>query len=301
MSEQFFVTMAQVETAAERVAWLARGRPLKIYGVPRGGIPAAFAVSKYTGGTVIDNPAQADLIVDDIYGSGATRARYQERYAHIPFEVLFDKRKSEWAGRWLVLPWEVGDTDSSATDIVSRLLEYIGEDPTREGLRETPQRVLKAWKEWATGYDQDPANILKSFEDGARDCNELVIVHNIPVVSKCEHHLADVIGHAHVGYIPSGRIVGLSKLARLVDVYARRLQVQERMTIQVANALMEHLQPLGVGVLVRAAHACISTRGVKIHGSVTTTSAMRGALLEQSAARKEFIDLCAMAERGATL
>jgi GTP cyclohydrolase I len=182
-------------------------------------------------------------------------------------------------------------------DIIRQLLIHIGENPDREGLKETPTRVLKAWKEWATGYGQDPAAILKSFEDGAKGCDELVIVHNIPVISKCEHHLADVTGIAHVGYIPNGRIVGLSKLARLTDMFARRLQVQERLTVQIADALIEHLKPIGVGVLIRASHACMSTRGVKIHGSVTTTSAMRGALLTKPEARKEFMDLCAMAER----
>lgn len=177
------------------------------------------------------------------------------------------------------------------------LLLYIGEDPSREGLRDTPERVCKAWKEWATGYGQDPSAILKTFEDGATDVDELVVVHNIPFISKCEHHLADMIGIAHVGYIPNGRIVGLSKLARLVDCFARRLQVQERATTQIADALMAHLQPVGVGVLVRASHACMSTRGVKVHGSVTTTSAMRGALMDKAVARKEFLDLCRMAER----
>ena len=177
------------------------------------------------------------------------------------------------------------------------LLTYIGEDPDREGLQETPARVLKAWKEWATGYGKDPAAVLKTFQDGAEGVNELVIVHNIPVISKCEHHMSDVIGHAPVGYIPNGRIVGLSKLARVTDIFARRLQVQERLTNQIADALEEHLKPTGVGVVIRANHACMSTRGVKIHGSTTTTSAMRGALMTESSARKEFLDLCAMAER----
>jgi GTP cyclohydrolase IA len=181
---------------------------------------------------------------------------------------------------------------------IVELLRFIGEDPDREGLRETPARVVRAWKEWAIGYGQDPADIFKCFEDGAEGCDELVIVHQIPFVSKCEHHLADIIGHAHVGYIPDRRIVGLSKLARLVEIYARRLQVQERATVQVADAMVTHLAPKGVGVLIRASHACMSTRGVKIHGSVTTTSAMRGVLMDRPEARKEFLDLCAMAERG---
>lgn len=190
-------------------------------------------------------------------------------------------------------------TPATAPDeaLVTGLLRFIGEDPDREGLRETPARVLKAWKEWAIGYGKDPADVLKSFEDGAEGCDEMVIVHNIPFISKCEHHLADVVGVAHVGYIPDGRIVGLSKLPRLVEIFARRLQVQERATVQIAEALNTHLKPKGVGVLIRASHACMSTRGVKIHGSVTTTSAMRGALLDKGAARKEFMDLCMMAER----
>lgn len=182
-------------------------------------------------------------------------------------------------------------------NVIRDLLLYIGENPDREGLLETPKRVLEAWKERTSGYDMNPQAILKTFKEGADTVNELVIVHNIPVISICEHHLADIIGIAHVGYIPSGRIVGLSKLARLVDGYARRLTVQEIMTTLIADALMDYVRPLGVGVLIRANHACMSTRGVKIHGSVTTTSAMRGVMLEKPEARKEFLDLCKMAEK----
>lgn len=181
--------------------------------------------------------------------------------------------------------------------IIRDLLLYIGESPDREGLKETPLRVLKAWKERAGGYKIDVPGLLKTFEDGAEGAKELVIVHNIPVVSVCEHHMADILGTAHVGYIPNGKIVGLSKLARVVDAFARRLQVQERLTAQIADVLWKELEPIGVGVLVRASHACMGTRGVKIHGSVTTTSAMRGALLDEPEARAEFLKLCEMAER----
>lgn len=181
--------------------------------------------------------------------------------------------------------------------IIRALLTAIGENPDREGLRDTPARVMKAWAEWAEGYRVDPANVLKAFDDGAENVDEMVIVHGIPIVSKCEHHLADIVGTAHIGYIPNGRIVGLSKLVRLAEVFARRLQVQERMTNQIADALDQHLKPLGVGVLVRAAHGCMSTRGVRIHGSSTTTSAMRGVLRTDPAARAEFLGLCEAAER----
>jgi GTP cyclohydrolase I len=184
-----------------------------------------------------------------------------------------------------------------AYDGIVNLLKFIGEDPNREGLKDTPARVLRAWEERTAGYKIDPSELFKCFEDGAEDVNELVIVHDIPVVSVCEHHLADIIGTAHVGYVPNGRIIGLSKLARLVDCFSRRLQVQEKLTTQIADCIVKHLQPLGVGVLIRANHSCMSTRGVKVHGSTTTTSAMRGVLMDKPEARKEFLDLCAMAEK----
>ncbi len=301
------VTINEVQTHAMAVAariganhnyrFLA---DIKLYGIPRGGIPAALAVQSYlSNARLVDDPREADIFIDDIYDSGKTCQAYAVRRPGIPFEVLFDKRDPQWWDQWLVMPWErTEERDDSGTDIVTRLLEYIGEDPNRGGLRETPARVLNAWREdWAWGYSQDPAAVLKTFTDGAHGFDEFVIVHNIPVVSKCEHHLADITGHAHVGYIPNGKIVGLSKLARLVEIYSRRLQVQERLTVQIADCLVENLQPIGVGVLIRAAHACMSTRGVRISGSTTTTSAMRGALMTKPEARKEFMDLCAMAER----
>jgi len=186
----------------------------------------------------------------------------------------------------------------TALDAVRTLLEYIGEDPNREGLLETPARFLSAFQMYTKGYaGPTPAEVLKTFTDGAETTTSMVIVHNIPFLSLCEHHLAPVTGTAHVGYIPDGKIVGLSKLARLTEIFARRLQVQERATQQIADALVENLAPLGVGVLIRAAHGCMSHRGVQIHGSVTTTSAMRGALMNEPSARAEFLQLCHAAEK----
>ncbi len=270
-----------------------------IYGVPRGGVPVALAIAgRMPGAKLVDRPEDAWLIVDDVIDSGKTRERYQAQFPEARFMALVDKSEPAWATKWVQFPWEVTDTQSSEEDIITRLLQFIGEDPNREGLRETPRRVLKGWTEWAQGYKQDPKDILKTFVDGAEGVNELVVVHNIPIISKCEHHLADIMGIAHIGYIPNGRIVGLSKLARLADMYARRLQVQERLTNQIANTLDEVLSPLGVGVIIRSAHHCMSTRGVKIHGSVTTTSAMRGVLLTKPEARMEFLTLCTAAEQG---
>lgn len=178
-------------------------------------------------------------------------------------------------------------------DIVRALLQEIGEDPDRSGLVETPARVAKAWAHWSRGYREDPAALLKVFEDGAERVDQMVLVRNIPVYSHCEHHLAPFFGVAHVAYIPDGRIVGLSKLSRLTDVFARRLQVQERLTNQIADALHEHLQPKGVGVMVRCRHLCMESRGIARQGSDTVTSALRGALLDQPAARAEFMAMCA--------
>jgi GTP cyclohydrolase I len=182
-------------------------------------------------------------------------------------------------------------------NIIRDLIALIGDDPDREGLIETPRRVLQAYNEWFVGYGMVPSEILKEV-DSSNGMDEMVIEHNIPFNSYCEHHLAPIRGHAHVGYIPNGRICGISKLARLVECFGRRLQVQERCTVQIADAMVEYLKPIGVGVLIRASHGCMETRGVKMHGTLTTTSAMRGALLEkQSQARMEFLQLCEMAER----
>jgi GTP cyclohydrolase I len=172
-----------------------------------------------------------------------------------------------------------------------RFLASIGEDPDRPGLLETPARVAKAWMAWTAGYRQEPADVLKTFEDGAEEYNELIVVRNIPVYSHCEHHLAPFFGKATVGYMPNGKIVGLSKLTRLVECFSRRLQVQERMTIQIANALMETLEPKAVGVVVRCRHLCMESRGIRTAGEETVTSAMLGELQPNLAMRTEFLDL----------
>ncbi len=172
-----------------------------------------------------------------------------------------------------------------------RFLRSVGEDPNRPGLVETPGRVVKAWKQWTSGYGQKPAEVLKAFEDGAEDYNELIVVRNIPVYSHCEHHLAPFFGKATVGYLPRGKIVGLSKLTRLVECFSKRLQVQERLTMQVANALMEVLEPRAVGVVIRCRHLCMESRGIKTAGEETVTSTMLGELQQNLAMRTEFLDL----------
>lgn len=169
-----------------------------------------------------------------------------------------------------------------------RLLISFGENPDRAGLVETPSRVAKAWKHWTSGYAKEPAECLKVFEDGAQEYNELIVVRGIPVYSHCEHHLAPFFGSATIGYVPNGKIVGLSKLTHLVDCFAHRLQVQERLTIQIANALMTHLEPQAVGVVIRCRHLCIESRGIRTQGEETVTSSMLGTLQSNHALRAEF-------------
>lgn len=177
-------------------------------------------------------------------------------------------------------------------ELIEELLGYLDPDHPREGLADTPARVAKAWRHWCSGYDMDPAEVLKVFEDGAASYDEMVLVRDIPLYSKCEHHLADIFGTACVAYIPNGRIVGLSKLSRLVDGFARRLQVQERLTVQIADALEEHLKPLGVGVLIRARHMCMESRGICQQGHHTVTTALRGAMKHDPRTRSEFLAAC---------
>lgn len=176
------------------------------------------------------------------------------------------------------------------------LLLEIGEDVHRPGLQETPARAAKAWREWTRGYGVDIEGLFKSFEDGSEGYGGMVLVDNIEFVSHCEHHLAPIMGVAHVAYIPNGKVVGLSKLARVTDAFASRLQVQERMTTQIADAVQEHLEPLGVGVVIRAKHGCMCGRGVHQRSTQTTTSALRGAFLEDPSVKAEFLQLVAMAE-----
>lgn len=174
---------------------------------------------------------------------------------------------------------------------VRRLLAYIGENPDREGLQDTPMRFLKAWEEYTSGYHLKPEDVLKVFEDGAERVDEMVIVRDIPVYSLCEHHLAPFFGKAHVGYVPAQKILGLSKISRLVDLFGRRLQVQERLTNQIADALDQHLQPLGVAVVLECRHMCMESRGVKHMGTTTATSALRGSIKSNPDTRREFLSL----------
>lgn len=180
-------------------------------------------------------------------------------------------------------------SQSISEDIVREVLNQVGDEPKREGLLETPARVAKAWDHWFSGYNSNPWDILKVFTDGAQGVDEMVIEVDIPFYSHCEHHIAPFFGLASVAYVPNGRVLGLSKMNRLVDLFARRLQVQERLTAQIADALNDMLEPKGAGVLLRARHMCVESRGVQHRGCSTTTSALRGCIKDEASARAEFL------------
>lgn len=177
--------------------------------------------------------------------------------------------------------------------IIRELLLHLGENPEREGLKNTPERVAEAYRFLTRGYRQDPEEIIKGaiFEEEAKD---MIIVRDIEFFSLCEHHMLPFLGKCHVGYIPDGRIVGLSKIARLVEVFARRLQVQERMTRQIASLLQEYLKPKGVGVVVEAHHLCMQMRGVEKQHSEAVTSTMLGSFRDRLSTREEFLNLIAV-------
>ncbi len=269
-----------------------------VYPVPRGGWALAALCD---GIRIVEEPEQADVILDDLIDSGETMKRYAMKYPTIPFLALIDKRNpdDDCHGKWVVFPWEHQEEDSGPTDAVIRLLQFIGEDPNRAGLVDTPGRVLRAWEEMTAGYKLDPQAILSRRFPSKYD--EMIISSPIRFTSTCEHHMLPFIGHAAVGYVPNGptkslpntkgEVVGLSKLARLVHCFARRLQIQEKLTEQIADAIAEALKPRGVAVMIKAHHSCMGCRGVNDSESKMITSKMTGCFMEKDAARAEFIAL----------
>jgi GTP cyclohydrolase I len=184
-------------------------------------------------------------------------------------------------------------SQKEAEEAVRTLIRWAGEDPEREGLLDTPKRVAKAYREFFAGYDIDPHEILSRTFKEVDGYDEMIMLRDIEFESHCEHHMVPFTGKAHVAYLPSCKVVGISKLARLVDAYARRLQIQEKMTAQIANTLNDILQPKGVAVVVEAVHQCMTSRGVHKHSSVMQTSHMLGRFREDARTRQEFFSLLA--------
>ena len=256
-----------------------------VYGVPKGGMIAAGFTA---GVTTTHLPNMATVILDDIEDSGSTRKEYEKNYPHAEFISVYDRKNFD---NWVVFPWEADHPagEESVEDNIIRVLEYIGEDPKREGLQETPKRVVKSWKELYAGYSQKAEDFLTVFESDGYD--QIVLLDNIELYSMCEHHMLPFHGVAHVAYIPDGKIVGISKLARIVDMYSKRLQNQERITQQVTEALMTHLKPKGAACIIEAKHMCMCARGAGKQNSVMKTSSMKGAFFDNPEARAELMSM----------
>jgi len=259
-----------------------------IYGVPRGGIPVAVMIAERVPSLQLVTslsrlPKEKVLVVDDIIDSGLTRSRYQN------YEFIALCQKDRNSSEWLEFPWETMSNEAPAEDSVVRMLEYIGEDPDREGLRETPKRVVESWGHLFSGYAEEPTDLVKYFTADGYD--EMVLLKDIEFHSVCEHHLLPFIGKAHVAYIPDGKFLGVSKLARLLNIYSRRLQIQERICRQVTLFLMEELKPLGAACIIEAQHMCMTMRGVQKQNSIMVTSSIEGLFREVPAAREELMRL----------
>jgi GTP cyclohydrolase I len=188
-------------------------------------------------------------------------------------------------------------TKSAAEDAVRTLLRWAGEDPAREGLRDTPKRVVEAYKDWYSGYAVDPRDYLRRTFEEMAGYDEMVVLRDIEFESHCEHHMAPIIGRAHVGYLPKTKVVGISKLARVVDVFARRFQVQEKMTAEIARCINDVLQPRGVGVVIEAVHECMTTRGIHKRGVSMITSKMLGTFRSDARTRSEFLTFIDIRDR----
>ena len=186
-----------------------------------------------------------------------------------------------------------GDRPSreQAEEAVRTLLRWAGDDPTREGLRGTPDRVVRAYEEWFAGYFEDPVEILQRTFEETDGYDEMVVLRDIRFESFCEHHVAPIIGVAHCAYLPNKRVVGISKIARVIELYAKRLQIQEKLTSQIANAIQDVLRPRGVAVVVRATHQCMTTRGIRKSGVSMVTSRMLGAFRNNESTRREFLSM----------
>ena len=186
-------------------------------------------------------------------------------------------------------PREPDVTREQAEEAVRTLLRWAGDDPRREGLLDTPKRVVKAYREWFSGYALDPDEYLARTFEEVEGYDEMIVLRDIEYESHCEHHMAPIIGRVHVGYLPDGKVVGISKLARVVDAYAKRFQVQEKMTAQIAGCIQRALAPMGVGVVVEGEHECMTTRGVHKRGVSMVTSTMLGSFREDARTRAEFL------------
>lgn len=262
--------------------------------IPRGGRPVAERLSVLLDLPILVSPTKKSLIVDDIIDSGRTI----EPYRNYDRAVLLVKNGLtnltnyyvEEISGWAIFPWE--NTHEDMTGYLSRIIQYLGEDVSREGLKETPKRILASWKHLFSGYDKDPKEFLKTFDKDTYD--QIVLLRDVEFFSFCEHHMLPFFGSAHIAYIPNEKVIGISKLARLLEVYSRRLQIQERIGEQITSFLVNELKAKGAGCILEARHLCMTARGVEKQHSVMVTSSLKGSMLKDQKTREEFLSLCRM-------
>lgn len=290
------ISWTQVENAAMGAASRINrthpsSYPIGVYGVPRGGIvPAQLVVFALRAlGYVSDmreSPDNADIIIDDILDSGATREAFRKSHPSVPFFPLFTKTDTDV---WLSFPWErMSGEELGIEDNVRRLIQCIGDDPERDGLKNTPKRVAESFNELYGGYKTKIGDVLTVFD---QTCDEMVVLKDIEFYSTCEHHMLPFYGKAHIAYIPNnGKVVGISKLARVLEAFSRRLQNQERICSDVTSALDEFLEPLGAACVLEGSHFCMQCRGVQKQNSVMVTSSLTGKFRDP-AVRAEFFSL----------
>lgn len=293
------LTHAQYEKDILRAADRAAGnaRFTSVFGIPRGGHYPAAIVAKALGVPQVFDPKRIQrgktLLVDDLVDSGKTRDDWKARTGckFLAVYVAKDGDADFFGAKrkpndWIVFPDESG---SGIEENAKRILQYIGEDVTREGLLETPKRMRKAWDEIFAGYRTNPKDLVKTFVQGT--CKEMVILKHAEFYSVCEHHFFPFFGHCSIGYLPKNKVIGVSKLARLLDCYSRRMQIQERMTTQIADFLEKELEAVGVYVVCEGVHFCMTSRGVRKQDASMVTSAIRGEFMENAAMRAEFLSL----------
>jgi GTP cyclohydrolase I len=260
-----------------------------LYPIMKNGLPVAERLSTILNLPIVYEIEKQSLIIDDLIDSGKTLSNFINNDK----AVLFVKNNNEdkinyYVERyngWIIFPWE---KENDIEDSIIRILEYIGENPNREGLIDTPKRVVNSWKELFFGYKENPKELIKVFEDGV--CDEMIILKDIEFYSMCEHHILPFFGKINVGYVPNGKVIGVSKIARLIEVYARRLQIQERLTQQIAEFLFDELQAKGVMVIIEAIHFCMIARGIKKQNSKMITSSIKG-VYKKNEVRQEFLNL----------
>jgi len=265
----------------DRVSKLQFSKGDKVWGIPRGGSIVAGIAHLQLGVPIADSPESATIALDDIIDSGATAAGVRQEYG-LKTMVLVNKAR-EGLDEWIHFPWEE-PPEQDIGESVRRIIEYIGDDPNRNGIIDTPSRVVKSWSTLFGGYGQDVSSLLRWFDD---DTDEMIISKNIQFYSTCEHHMLPFFGTVVVGYIPRGKVLGISKLSRIVRSYASRMQIQERLTREIGELIEPHVK--GVGVHIEAQHLCMMARGVEQQDSTMVTNYLTGPFKHLPETRAEFL------------